>query len=235
MNKKLFWICGKHSILAATQNQNRLVKKVACLKKEKFLDKSNIKYILENKKFFQNNFKNISHQYIAALVGNLKIDQLEKKTNLSSVSNIVIFENITDTRNIGNILRSCVLFNIDLVVFDKRNFKQDSVSMIKAASGAIDILKIMTVSNIAGALKILKEKNFWITSLDQNGTVMLKDYNWQKKNVIIFGSENKGINKNTIKNSDYLVKIKTNNKLIDSLNVSNVASITLSSLYNFQN
>ena len=44
------------------------------------------------------------------------------------------------------------------------------------------------------------------------------------RNVLLFGSEGYGLRKHTLENSDFLMKIKINNK-IESLNVSNSASI----------
>ena len=48
------------------------------------------------------------------------------------------------------------------------------------------------------------------------------------KKAIVFGSENKGIKKLLLDNCDFKVKININKgKLIDSLNVSNAAAITM--------
>lgn len=233
MTDNFFWICGKHSVLSALKEKKRLVKKIVCTKKDAYLDKLDLKYEIKDKSFFYNKFSNLAHQTIAAFVSTLKLNEFNKKTELKNFFNIVIIENITDTKNIGNILRSCCLFGIDMVLFNKRTFKQDSAAMIKSASGAVDALNIMQCSNISNAIKILKNNNFWVTGIDMNAQQNLNTFNWSKKNVIIFGSENKGIKNNTLKNTDYTVKIKTKKTAIESLNVSNVAAITLSSVYNF--
>ena len=235
MTNNFFWICGKHSVLSALKQKKRLVKKIVCTKKEGFLDELKAKYEIKDKSFFNNKFTNLAHQNIAAFVSTLNLEEFNKKTKLNSFLNIVIIENITDTKNIGNILRSCCLFGIDMVLFNKRTFKQDSTAMIKSASGAVDALNIMQCSNILNAIRILKNNNFWVTAIDMSAQENLKTFKWSQKNVIILGSENKGIKSNTLKNSDYIIKINTKQTAIDSLNISNVAAITLSSLYNFIN
>lgn len=235
MNTKYFWICGKHCVKSAILNKKRKVVKIVTTRKNRFLDENKFNYEVVNKFFFEKTFKNISHQNIAAQVGYLQITEFKNKLDkINNFKNIVILDKITDTGNIGNILRSCVMFNIDAVIFEKRIFKQDSLNMIKNASGAIDVIDIITTSNILNTIKILKNKNFWVTSIDVNGQQALNEYKWSDKNVIIFGSEQKGIGNLLLKNSDYKVSINTKkNNHIDSLNVSNVASITLSHLFNF--
>ena len=50
------------------------------------------------------------------------------------------------------------------------------------------------------------------------------DIKWTGNNVLLFGSEGFGMRKNTKKYTDFLVKININKK-IESLNISNSASI----------
>ena len=47
---------------------------------------------------------------------------------------------------------------------------------------------------------------------------------WKGNNVLLFGSEGKGLNQKTKKYVDFNVKIKINNQ-IESLNISNSAAI----------
>ena len=49
-------------------------------------------------------------------------------------------------------------------------------------------------------------------------------HNWKGRNVLLFGSEGSGLKKLTIQNSDFIFKIKINNK-IESLNISNSVSV----------
>ena len=53
--------------------------------------------------------------------------------------------------------------------------------------------------------------------------ILLK-HNWDRNNVLLFGSEGYGLKYQTIKNSDFLLKICINKK-VESLNISNSAAI----------
>ena len=105
--------------------------------------------------------------------------------------------------------------------------------MYKAASGAIEKIIFLEVSNIVNEIKLLKSKNFWVLGMDGNSKEILQNYNKALKNIVVFGSENEGMRNIVKANCDSVCKIPIN-KRIDSLNVSNAASITLAFL-NFVN
>ena len=83
---------------------------------------------------------------------------------------------------------------------------------------------IFEVSNISTALKFLKSKNYWICGFDKDGKKDFTEHDWTGNNVLLFGSEGYGLKYQTIKNSDFLLKIGINKK-IESLNISNSAAV----------
>ena len=95
-----------------------------------------------------------------------------------------------------------------------------------AAAGSLEQVNIYEVSNIANAIKVLKENNFWIVGFDQNAKVDLTNYSFNKKNALILGSEWFGIQPLIKSQCDDIVKIKISNEL-ESLNVSNTSAIIL--------
>jgi 23S rRNA (guanosine2251-2'-O)-methyltransferase len=85
-------------------------------------------------------------------------------------------------------------------------------------------MNIFEVSNISSTLKYLKNKNFWICGFDKESNKDFTKHNWEGNNVLLFGSEGYGLKYQTIKNSDFLLKININKK-VESLNISNSASL----------
>ena len=63
--------------------------------------------------------------------------------------------------------------------------------------------------------------------LDLKAKNFIENFQWFEKNALVFGSENKGIKKILLSKCDKLLKININ-KEIESLNVSNAVSATLS-------
>ena len=137
---------------------------------------------------------------------------------------LVILEDVTDPRNIGSIIRCAASFNIDGIIVKERSFPCESKLLYKSASGCIELINIFEVSNINTSLKYLKSKNFWVSGFDLEAKKDFTKHDWNGNNILLFGSEGSGLNYQTKKNSDYLLKIDMN-KNIESLNISNSASI----------
>ncbi|MBN2544798.1 MAG: 23S rRNA (guanosine(2251)-2'-O)-methyltransferase RlmB [Spirochaetes bacterium] len=147
----------------------------------------------------------------------------------SRISNIIILDGIKDPGNLGAVLRSALLFNVDFVVLPKDNSCPINETVVKRSSGASSYLNITYVTNITRIINALKARGFWIYASDLNGENINK-INFREKTVIIMGEENKGIRPLVKKNSDFIITIPTNNK-IDSLNLSVSAGIFLYELF----
>ena len=155
-----------------------------------------------------------------------------KTTENKKEITLVALEDVTDPRNIGSIIRSAVSFNIDGLIVKDRYFPSESKLLYKSASGCMEHINIFEVSNIGTALKYLKTKNFWICGFDKEGKDFTK-HDWNGNNVLLFGSEGYGLKYQTIKNSDFLLKIFISDK-IESLNISNSASVVFHYLNNIK-
>ena len=238
MKKTTFLIAGKHAVTEALKNPKRKVLKVFLTEdSKKTLNKDNHNLnLLENIKLFYKTKKEldrlsskdqISNQGLIAEVEHLEQISLKDYLTFSENKNnttLLALEDVTDPRNIGSIIRSAASFNIDGLIIKERSFPSESKILYKSASGCMEHINIFEVSNISTALKYLKTKNFWINGFDNNGKKDFTEHDWNGKNVLLFGSEGYGLKYQTIKNSDFLLKININKK-IESLNISNSAAI----------
>jgi 23S rRNA (guanosine2251-2'-O)-methyltransferase len=146
-------------------------------------------------------------------------------------STIVILDQVTDTHNIGSILRTSACFNVNALVLPHNHSPGENASIAKAASGALDIVPLIYVTNILKTMQYLKKVGYWCYGFDCNAKENIDGIkSFEKKRVIIFGSEEKGIRRLVKENCDYLLKIPMSNA-INSLNVSNAAAIGLYSMY----
>ena len=238
MKKTTILIAGKHAVTEALKNPKRTVLKVFLTEdSKKILNKENhnlnllksIKLFYKTKKELDRlcSKENISHQGLIAEIEHL--DQINLKDYIKISENkknitLVALEEVTDPRNIGSIIRSAVSFNIDGLIVKERSFPSESKLLYKSASGCIEHINIFEVSNINTALKYLKTKNFWISGFDINANKNFIDHDWAGNHVLLFGSEGYGLKYQTIKNSDFILKIDINKK-IESLNISNSAAV----------
>ena len=238
MKKTTFLIVGKHAVTEALKNPNRTVLKVFLTEdSKKKLNKDNqdqdllkkIKILYKTKKELDRlcSKEQISHQGLIAEVEHLKEanikDYLKLKENKKNII-LIALEEVTDPRNIGSIIRNAASFNIDGLIVKERSFPSESKLLYKSSSGCIEHVNIFEVSNIGTTLKYLKTKNFWVCGFDKNGKKDFIEHDWEGHNVLLFGSEGYGLKYQTIKNSDFLLKICINKK-VESLNISNSAAI----------
>ena len=238
MKKSAFLIAGKHAVTEALKNRDRKVLKIFLTEdSKKTLNRDyqddhllkNIKIFYKTKKELDRLSANnqISHQGLIAEIEHkeqisLK-DYLKLNQNKKSIT-FVALEEVTDPRNIGSIIRSAASFNIDGLIIKEKSFPSESKLLYKSASGCMEHINIFEVSNINTILKYLKTKNFWICGFDKNAKKDFTEHDWEGNNVLLFGSEGYGLKYQTLKNSDFLLKIKINEK-IESLNISNSSSV----------
>ena len=237
MKKTSFYIVGKHAVVEALKNPRRKVLKVFLTEdsKKRIHNENQHIDLLKNIKIFYKSKKemdkyvgkdDINHQGFVA-----EIEHFEKTNikdfiiqNSEKNINLVALEEVTDPRNIGSIIRSAVSFDIDGIIVKERSFPSESKLMYKAASGCMELINLFEVSNINTTLKFLKTKNFWVSGFDAESKMDFTKHKWNGNNILLFGSENHGLNFHTKKNSDFIFRISIN-KNVESLNISNSASI----------
>jgi len=235
MNKRTFFIIGKHAVIEALKNPNRKVLRVFLTEEsKKNIHRENqrdnllkdIKVYFKTKKELDKYSGNedIQHQgYVAELehIEDLSLKEfIKNKNNLT----LVCLNEVTDPRNIGSVIRSAASFYIDGIIVKERHFPHESKLLYKSASGSVEHINIFKVSNINTTLKFLREKNFWIYGFNSKSKKDFTEVKWEGNNILLFGSEGFGIKKHTEKYTDFSVKIQINQK-IESLNISNTASI----------
>ena len=247
MKKSSFLIAGKHAVTEALKNPNRKVLNVFLTEdsKKKLNKDNNNLNLLENVKLYYKTRREldrlcskeqISHQGLIAEIEHL--EEINLKDYLKSIENkkyttFVALEEVSDPRNMGSIIRSAASFNIDGLIIQKRIFPRESKLLYRSASGSMEHVNIFEVSNINTILKYLKTKNFWICGFDKDGKKDFTEHNWKGNSVLLFGSEGYGLKYQTSKNSDFLFKI-TINKKIESLNISNSASVVFHHINNLR-
>ncbi len=235
MTKSSFFIVGKHAVIEALKNPNRKVLRLFLTEEsKKTIHRSSpkinlikdIKIFFKTKKELDKYCKNegIQHQGFVAEIEHLEGKELKQFIKNKNNLTLACLDEITDPRNIGSIIRSAASFNIDGIIVKERIFPSESKLLFKSASGSVEYMNIFEVSNINTTLKFLRNENFWIYGFDANTEKDFTKIDWKGNNVLLFGSEGYGIKMHTKKYTDFFVKININ-KNIESLNVSNSASI----------
>ncbi len=168
------------------------------------------------------------HQGLAVEVGKLEEIALEE-VDFSNIRLVAVLDQVTDPHNAGAILRSAAAFDVGAVIVPKHGSASETATMAKAASGALDLVPLVTVNNLARSLEELKEMGFWIIGLDGEAITDIQQMPAYEKIVLVLGSEGKGLRRLTGELCDLLVKIPIHGRM-ESLNVSNAAAVAFYAL-----
>lgn len=187
--------------------------------------------IIKNKNILYNNIfnkKNINDQGIIADIKIIKEFNLKDIINKKNNKIILILYNITDTRNIGSIIRTSACFYVDFIIIPN-NYYIYNPNIIKISSGAIFKIPICRIKNLEQSIIILKKNNINIISITEKGNKNISNYLYKKNKSIalILGNEEKGIPQNILNISKEKLYIPINKKKLSSLNVSIACGIIL--------
>ena len=222
---KSFVVEGKRELEMAYSN-GYLIKKIYC--NPNIIDPKTVKSQYDTEIIEVNNdvYSKISFRNSTeGLVGIVKqkdqnIELIAKKNNL-----VIILDGIEKPGNIGAILRSCDASNVDLIIINSQKCDLYNPNVIRSSLGTIFSQKIISLDNKA-TLDFLKKNDIKVYATYLNAKKSIQSVNYNSSSAIIVGSENLGISKFWINNSDELIKIPMLGS-IDSLNVSVSAAIVL--------
>jgi 23S rRNA (guanosine2251-2'-O)-methyltransferase len=169
------------------------------------------------------------HQGIVLEVAPLEPFDLEDVINDASL--VVVLDQVSDPHNVGAIMRTCAAFGVDALIVHDRHAPKESSIIAKAACGALEMLPLISVTNIVYGLDELKEAGFWCVGLAGEASQNIADFVADKpeKIALILGAEGDGMRRLTAEKCDFLVRLPIHPQM-ESLNVSNAAAIALYAL-----
>jgi 23S rRNA (guanosine2251-2'-O)-methyltransferase len=149
-----------------------------------------------------------------------------KVDDLTSDGIVLVLDQITDPHNVGAILRSAAAFAVGAIVTTARHSPEATGVLAKSASGALELVPLVSVQNLARGMEELRERGFLLVGLDSAGESDLADITLRAPLALVLGAEGKGLRQLTKATCDHLARINLPG-VIKSLNVSNAAALAL--------
>jgi 23S rRNA (guanosine2251-2'-O)-methyltransferase len=163
------------------------------------------------------------HQGLLAEADPLPSPAIEE---LPAAGIVLVLDQITDPHNVGAILRTAAAFAVGAVVTTARHSPEATGVLAKSASGALELVPIVLVQNLARALAALKARGFFLVGLDSDAPDDLAALDLHAPLALVLGAEGKGLRQLTGATCDRLARLALPGA-IKSLNVSNAAALAL--------
>jgi 23S rRNA (guanosine2251-2'-O)-methyltransferase len=224
------WLYGIHTVKAALDNPERKLLKLRvtrnALARLELNDAQMLGFTIEI----------VSPQDIDKLTGSDAIHQgvllearplpVRKLDSLKDRPLLLVLDQVTDPHNVGAIMRSAVAFDAGAVITTERHSPTESGVLAKSASGALEMIRYVQITNLADALEELKTLGFQTIGLDSEGPAPLEGTFAGNKVALVLGAEGRGLRQKTRATCDALARLDMPGA-IKSLNVSNAAAISL--------
>ena len=132
---------------------------------------------------------------------------------------VVLLDRVTDPQNLGAILRTCVAVGVDAIVLPPRRGALLTPGVHRASAGLSFIAPVAAPQNLAMAVRILKEHDYWVVAADAGeGSQSATAFDWPRRTALIMGSEGEGVGQLLRRESDFAVALPMDPR-VESLNV----------------
>ena len=150
---------------------------------------------------------------------------------IDTISNplLILLDGIEDPLNLGSMIRTAVGFGVHGLIIKKDRQVDVNGTVAKIASGALDYLPIIQVTNLSQTIIRLKDHRFWLVATALEGAQDYRSVDYQGPIGLIIGSEGDGISRLVLEHADFKVKIPIQH--LNSFNASTSVAIMLGEVY----
>lgn len=170
------------------------------------------------------------HQGVVALCKALPVyteDDLEQLlSSLTQSAFLLVLDGIQDPHNLGACLRSADAAGVHAVIAPRDRAVTITPAVRKVASGAVEAVPFIQVTNLARTLRELQAAGIWITGTAGDAPLALYDAQLQGPLALVLGAEGGGLRRLTREHCDQLVHIPMAG-VVESLNVAVATGICL--------
>lgn len=169
------------------------------------------------------------HQGVVARVSGHRYHSLDDLWRSGTPSPLILLDGITDPHNLGAILRNAAFFSAQGVVIPRWRSAGLTGVVEKAAAGAMGVVPLVQVTNIAQTILELKEKGYWVYGADATGTAS-PVFDFAAPTALVIGAEGAGLHRLVRERCDALIGVPGTAR-VPSLNAACASAVLLYEFY----
>lgn len=139
---------------------------------------------------------------------------------------LVVLDQIQDPHNLGAVLRLADGVGADGIVITKDRSVTITPVVAKVASGALDTVPLIAVTNLARALKDIKDAGLWVIGATHDAPDALYRMDLKRPLAWVIGGEGQGLRRLTRESCDMLCHLPMRGT-VASLNLGTAAAVCL--------
>lgn len=231
------YIYGSHAVRAAVDNPQRHIKNLyltenAAHELAETLAKRNIQaQISKPQKLASLLPPDAVHQGMVLETATLPEPDLADL--VASGKLLLLLDQVSDPRNVGAILRAAAVFGAGGIILPRRNSPPPSGALAKTASGALEVVPMVPVINLARALETLHKAGYMSVGLDERGDTLIGNVPKDRPLAVVMGAEGPGLRRLTRETCDMLARLPVADDAgFATLNVATATAVTLYALKN---
>jgi len=236
------WLWGGHAVLAALANPDRRCERLVLAQDQKATWHERVQPLTAKRADVGQGIEVMGRADLERLIGRAAVHQgiallatpapqpaladLVASLDANVPACVVLLDQVSDPQNVGAILRSAAAFGATALITTERNAPHETGALAKAASGGLEAVPFIHVTNLARGMDDLIDAGFRCLGLSGAGTTMLQRETDGARIALVLGAEGTGLRRLTTERCDRLVRLPTVSALTD-LNVANAAAVAL--------
>jgi 23S rRNA (guanosine2251-2'-O)-methyltransferase len=240
------WVWGKQAVLDLIKINPQQVEQVLISStdrdqpKQKIVDlcaRAGIPVSIKEGKEINRILPAQTHQNVAARLKAqaqpfVSLEALISKISMDSIPPpvLLVMDHVQDPQNLGAMIRTALGTGVQGVILPKDRSCPVTGSVRKAAAGTLEYMPLVQVTNLVRTLEVLKEKGFWVLSLEADSPVSIYELDLRVPLVVIVGGESQGVSSLVRKRSDWLASIPMEGS-VSSLNASVACAVALYEIF----
>ena len=171
------------------------------------------------------------HQGVLLEVGPYPYVDLEDVTAVAAERGepplLLLLDLVQDPRNVGALLRTAEAMGVHGIVIQERRGAEITPTVVTTSAGAAEHLRVAQVTNLAEAMRRLKQHDIWLFGLGLTDEAQsLDDTDLNLPLGLVIGNEGEGLRRLVRDRCDLIVKLPMRGR-VESLNAAVAGSIAL--------